>query len=88
MESLQQLEQIIRNFAPQVVIYGLMGLGTVVVLAGAWVSLTPGQDDDHWLSSLYSKPLIGGLLKLLSAFSPVSKVEGAVKLSNAVKKDG
>lgn len=87
MDQLQHLEQLIRQYAPQAVIFGLMGLGALVVAAGAYVSVTPSLDDDHWLNSLYEKPVIGLLIKLIVAFSPVAKKEGGLQLSNKVSKD-
>ena len=87
MDQLAHLEQLIRQFAPQIVIYGLMSLGALIIAAGAYVSVTPSLEDDHWLNSLYEKPVIGFLIKLIVAFSPVIKKDGGLQLSNKVSKD-
>lgn len=59
----------------QVVGYVLMGLGTLVVLAYAYVKVTPSQDDDAWFAKLEAMPVLGDLLKFLMKFSPVSRKE-------------
>lgn len=84
--DIAQLEGIIREHAPGVVLYGLMGVGALVVLAGAYVTVTPSPDDDIWYNKLLEKPIVGHIMKLFVAFSPVSKKEGALKLSNVEKK--
>lgn len=71
MEQLAELEKVIQTYAPQVVIYGLMVLGGLVVMGYAYISATPSKDDDMWLQKLESKPVVGWALKLLVRFSPV-----------------
>lgn len=89
MEDLVKLEEIIRAYAPQVVIYGLMGLGALVVMAMTYVAVTPSKEDDAMINKLYSMPLVGAILNLFVAFSPIQKKEQALKLSNKgeIKKD-
>lgn len=83
MDQLNQLIELIRQYAPPIFIYGLMGLGGLVVASHAYVLATPSPEDDKWWSSLYDKPVIGFILKLLIAFSPVEKkAAGQVSLSN------
>lgn len=86
MEHIAELEQMIRQYAPQVVIYGLMSLGALVVVAGAYVTATPSPDDDIWYNKLLDKPIIGHIMKLFIAFSPVSKKEGVLGVSNKLDK--
>lgn len=87
MEHISEIEQIIREYAPQVVIYGLMSLGALVVLAGAYVTATPSPDDDIWYNKIMEKPIIGHLMKIFVSFSPVAKKEGVLGISNKVKKE-
>lgn len=53
--------------------YVLAGLGSLVVLGGVYVKLTPNQDDDAWYAKLESIPVLGQALKLLKSFSPISR---------------
>lgn len=71
MEQLVELEKMIQTYAPQVVIYGLMILGGLVVMGYAYIAATPSKDDDMWLQKLENKPVVGWALKLLVRFSPV-----------------
>lgn len=73
MEQLVELEKLIQQYAPQAVIFGLMGLGALVVLGYAYIAATPSKDDDMWLQKLEAKPVVGWALKLLVRFSPVAR---------------
>lgn len=73
MEHIAELEKIIRLYAPGVVIYGLMGLGALVVMGRAYIATTPNVDDDAWLQKLEQKPIVGWVLKLLVRFSPTER---------------
>jgi len=51
----------------------LVVLGSLVVLGGAYVKLTPSQADDAWFDKLEAVPVLGAILKGLMAFSPVQR---------------
>ena len=71
-----QLLTFLQTLSPYVQ-YVLMGLGTLVILAGVYVKLTPNTNDDAFLLSLEEKPIIGDLLKALMRFSPIERAESA-----------
>lgn len=73
MEQLAELEKLIQTYAPQAVIFGLMGLGALVVMGYAYVAATPSKDDDMWLQKLEQKPVVGWALKLLLKFAPIQR---------------
>lgn len=73
--SMEQLAEMIRANVPFVVQLVLMGLGSLAVLGGVYVKMTPTEDDDKWWAALESKPIVGHLLKLLVHFSPVFRKE-------------
>lgn len=73
MNDLQQLEDIIRTHAPHVVIYGLMGLGFLVVAGYTYIQMTPSLDDDAWLKKIEDNKIFGVFLRLLVKFSPVQR---------------
>lgn len=51
----------------------LSALGSLVILGGTYVAMTPTQSDDAWFAKLEATPLLGQLLKALKAFSPVQR---------------
>lgn len=53
----------------------LSALGSLVILGGTYVALTPTQDDDKWFAKLEEMPVVGQLLKALKAFSPIQRKE-------------
>jgi hypothetical protein len=73
MDQLHELEALIRQFAPQAVIYGLMGLGALVIMGYAYVQVTPNQDDDAWVKKIEEHKIFGAALRLLLRFSPVQR---------------
>jgi Na+-transporting NADH:ubiquinone oxidoreductase subunit NqrC len=50
-------------------------LGALVVVGGIYVKLTPNQDDDAWFAKLEAMPVLGQILKVLIAMSPVRRKE-------------
>lgn len=75
MAFLNDLYPFIKEHAPMIVQYVLMGLGGLVVAGAAYIKATPTQDDDMWLQKLEEKPVIGQILKLLIQFSPLERKE-------------
>lgn len=73
MNDLQQFEEIIRQHAPHVVIYGLMGLGFLVVAGYTYIQITPSLEDDAWLKRIEDHKIFGVALRLLVKFSPVQR---------------
>ena len=71
--SFEEIVQWVLSHAPMVVQYVLMGLGALVCLGQAYIVATPGTEDDHWLSELEAKPIIGWALRFLKAFSPLQR---------------
>jgi hypothetical protein len=71
--DINQIVEMIRHSAPMIVQYILMGLGVLVVCGRAYIYATPTQDDDKWFAELEEKSLVGKLLKVLIAFSPVGR---------------
>lgn len=53
----------------------LSALGTLVILGATYVALTPTKADDAWWAKLEATPVIGQLLKGLTAFSPFQRKE-------------
>jgi len=53
----------------------LVVLGSLVVLGGVYVKLTPTQSDDAWFAKLEAIPVLGALLRALVKFSPVARKE-------------
>ncbi len=51
----------------------LSGLGSLVVLAQAIVSLTPSKADDLALENIEKSSIGGFLIKVLIAFAPIQK---------------
>lgn len=51
----------------------LSALGSLVILGGAYVAITPTQEDDAWFAKLEEMPVVGMILKALKAFSPVQR---------------
>lgn len=51
----------------------LSALGSLVILGGAYVAITPTQEDDAWFSKLEEMPVVGMILKALKAFSPIQR---------------
>ena len=86
MEHIAELEQLIRQYAPQVVLYGLMGLGALVVLAGAYVTATPSPDDDVWYNKLLDKPITGHHPRSLVILKKEKKKDGVLGISNKPEK--
>jgi hypothetical protein len=80
--SMDQIVEIIRNNAPQVVEWVLMGLGTLVVLGYAYIKATPTESDDQWLQKFESKAVVGLILKFLVKFSPVARKENLEKFDD------
>jgi len=52
---------------------GLTVLGSLVVLGQVVVALTPSPDDDAKLASVFTIPVLGPLLLLVSKFAPFQK---------------
>lgn len=75
MDQLHDLENLIRQYAPNVVIYGLMGLGALVIMGYTYIQMTPSLDDDAWLKKLEDNKIAGYVLRLLVRFSPVQRKE-------------
>ena len=48
-------------------------LGTLVVVAQAYVALTPTESDNAWYAKLESTPIVGGFVKALITFAPVQR---------------
>lgn len=48
-------------------------LGSLVVLGGVVVGMTPSLEDDAWLAKVEASPLLGGVYKALASFSPIHK---------------
>jgi hypothetical protein len=71
----ENIIQIIKANAPLPVLWVLAGLGALVCVGYAYVAITPKKDDDAFLQKLEEKPVIGHLLKILKAFSPVQRKE-------------
>ncbi len=51
----------------------LAALGILVVVGAAVVALTPSKSDDAAYEKIMGIPILGPLLKALSAFSPIQK---------------
>jgi hypothetical protein len=86
MEAINQFIVDLAAKAP-IVGYILMGLGALMVIAQAVVILTPSKEDDAFVEKLKAIPVLGQLLILLEAFSPLQKKpDGGLTLS-ASKKD-
>jgi len=51
----------------------LAALGGLVVLGQAYVIMTPTKEDDAWFAKLETVPVLGQLLKALTAFAPVQR---------------
>ena len=82
MEQYNEAVLWLQQHLPPVLVLGLSLLGSLVVLGMTYVGLTPSKDDDAWLLAIQEKPVIGALLKLLQAFSPIAKKDGKIELSN------
>lgn len=72
----ESIVELIRLYAPAVVTYVLMGLGSLVILGGMYVKMTPGKEDDAWWAKLYEIPFLGLVLKVLEKFAPFKRKEG------------
>ena len=77
--DLASLIELIKLHAPQVVQYVLMGLGVLVCAGMAYIKATPTQDDDAFLQKMEGKAVVGQLLKLLIAFSPLERKDAQPK---------
>lgn len=73
MDQLRDLESLIRQYAPNVVIYGLMGLGALVIMGYTYIQMTPSLDDDAWLKKIEDNKIAGAALRLLIRFSPIQR---------------
>lgn len=80
--DLGQIVAWINAHAPAPVLLVLGFLGLLVVVGTAVIGMTPSKNDDAFLAKLYDVPVLGLLLKLLAAFSPLDKKAGKVVLSN------
>ena len=80
--SMDQVVEVIKNNAPEVLQWILMALGALVVIGYAYVKATPTKDDDKWLQNLESKAIIGMILKFLVSFSPVARKENLEKFDD------
>jgi hypothetical protein len=54
---------------------GLSALGSLVVLASAYIKLTPTQDDDKWLIKVENHPIYGLILRQFTRFSIFERKE-------------
>lgn len=80
--DLGQIVAWINAHVPAPVLLVLGCLGMLVAVGTAVIGMTPSKNDDAWLAKLYDVPVLGFVLKLLVAFSPLDKKEGKVVLSN------
>lgn len=71
--ELSQLEQLIRDHSPKIVLSSLMVLGALVVLGYVYVSLTPTQKDDSWVREIEDHAIFGAILRFLVKFSPIQR---------------
>lgn len=53
--------------------YVLMGLGSLVVLASAYVKVTPSQEDDAWFAKLEAIPVLGNFIQFVLRFSAIQR---------------
>ena len=56
--------------------YAALGLaltGTAVVVAQAYVALTPTKSDDAWYAKVEALPVVGGFVRALVTFAPVQR---------------
>jgi hypothetical protein len=80
--EMDQIVQIIKNNAPEVLEWFFMALGALVVIGYTYVKATPTKEDDKWVERLESKPIIGLILKFLVKFSPVARKENLEKFDD------
>lgn len=80
--SLNQVVEIINQYAPAPLLLVLGLLGSLAALGSLIILVTPTKADDDWLSKLKSKPYVGIVLNVLLSFSFIQKKEGKIKLSN------
>lgn len=87
METIAKL--VLQNMADGFPVGGfiLMGLGSIVVLAQAYVAATPSTQDDAWFAKLEDQKIIGGVLRALTKFAVVGRSEPEVKLDLQSKDD-
>ena len=55
------------------IFFGLSALGSLVILAQAYVAITPTQTDDAWFHALEEKKFIGPLFRALITFAPIQR---------------
>lgn len=78
-----QIVEFIMKYAPAPVLLIIGFLGLLVVMGTAVIAMTPTKNDDAWLSKLYDVPVLGFVLKVLAAFSPLDKkADGKIVASN------
>lgn len=81
--TLDQIVLWLNAHAPASVLLILGCLGLLVVVGSAVIAITPTKNDDAFLAKLYDVPVLGLILKVLAAFSPLDKKpDGKVALSN------
>lgn len=78
-----QIVEFIMKYAPAPVLLVIGFLGLLVVMGTAVIAMTPTKNDDAWLAKLYDVPVLGFVLKVLAAFSPLDKkADGKIVVSN------
>jgi hypothetical protein len=70
----QQVHDFIESL-PHAVQLVLMILGTLVVVATAYIKATPTEDDDKWFAKLEAIPVLGPVLQFIGRFSVVTRKE-------------
>lgn len=81
--SVEAIIEMIHQYLPESVQVVLMMLGGLVCLGYAYVKASPKKEDDQWLQKIEAMPIVGLLLRVLVALSPVDRKE--VKENKEVK---